>query len=307
VHGPVRSTRARGNAIGVQAPAAPGAARASPWAGGRGRPWSGRVTGSAVSCWRGGRGRGMWACLRCSASALGAAQAAVRAPALARVPEGATVAAAAGVPAAVSAAPAMVWAAAAAAAAALAAVAVSRSAAVPLVRAAPVPAVPASAGWDRRILHGWALRERGRNLLAPGYDSPPGAGYPRGRVPGRRRARGSGSVRFRARRLPVPRRERVICVRHAHGRHGRPTSDSAMSARQRNARRGSSAARQANSVPSAEVRLRGRRCPDSRARGLTRRRRGGTRSRRYAGVVVALAAALIGGARVVLVQPFDTY
>ncbi len=106
-------------------------------------------------------------------AAPGAAQAAVRAPALARVPAGATAAAAAGVPAAVPAAPAMVWAAATAAAsgaaaAALAVVAVARPAAVPLVRAAPVPAILLSAGWDRRIPRPRALRERGRNLLPLG-------------------------------------------------------------------------------------------------------------------------------------------
>ena len=139
----------------------------------------------------------------------GAVQAAVRAPALARVPAWAAVAAGAGVPGAVQAvrapavarvpagapavagvpaAPAMVGAAATAVApgaavAARAAVAVAGPAAAPPVRGAPVPAIPASAGWDRRVLRPRASRERGSDLLPPWDSSRPGASYPRsGRV-----------------------------------------------------------------------------------------------------------------------------
>ena len=156
----------------------------------------------------------------------GAVQAAVRAPALARVPAWAAVAAGAGVPGAaqaerapavvqapaaapaaagVPAAPAMVGAAATAAApgaaaAALAAVAVAGLAAAPPVRGAPVPAIPASAGWDRRVFRPRAPRERGRDLLPPWDNSRPRSSYPRG---GRIRAGGvhaGQGVRFCARR-----------------------------------------------------------------------------------------------------------
>jgi len=111
----------------------------------------------------------------CKASAVapGAARAAVGAPALARVPAAAVAAAAAGVPAAVPAALAVIRAAvpvaALGAAAALAAIAAAALAAAPRVLAA--------SGWGAR--HGRALRRRelrarGRDLLAPGDDSPPG-------------------------------------------------------------------------------------------------------------------------------------
>ena len=92
--------------------------------------------------------------------------------------------AAAGVPAA----PAMVWAAATAAvpgaaAAALAAVAVAGPAAALPVRGAPVPAMPASAGWDRRVFRPRALRECGSDLLPPWDNSRPRGSYPRsGRI-----------------------------------------------------------------------------------------------------------------------------
>jgi len=155
----------------------------------------------------------------------GAVQAAVRAPALAQVPAWAAVAAGAGVPGAaqavrvlavaqvpagapaaagVPAAPAMVWAAATAAvpgaaAAALAAVAAAGPAAALLVRGVPVPAMPAPAGWDRRVRRPHELRERGRDLLPPWDTSRPRGNYPRS---GRVRAGGvhaamgvSGSVR----------------------------------------------------------------------------------------------------------------
>ena len=152
----------------------PGVPSATPPGGGSGGgsgrgPGSGSGSGSGLGSGR-GRGRGS-----------GAAQA-ERAPAVVRVPAGAP--AAAGVPAA----PAMVGAAATAAApgaaaAALAAVAVAGLAAAPPVRGAPVPAMPASAGWDRRVFRPRALRERGRDLLPPWDSSPPGASYPRsGRV-----------------------------------------------------------------------------------------------------------------------------
>ena len=49
---------------------------------------------------------------------------------------------------------------------------------VRLVQAAPVPAVPASAERDSRVLHRRPLRAGGRALLASGHDSPPAAGYP---------------------------------------------------------------------------------------------------------------------------------
>ena len=104
----------------------------------------------------------------------------VPAGAPARVPAGA--AAAAGVLVAVPTVPATVWAAATAAApgpaAAAATVAGAGPAVVRLVRAAPVPAVPASAERDRRVLHRRPLRAGGRALLASGHDSPPTAGYP---------------------------------------------------------------------------------------------------------------------------------
>ena len=101
-----------------------------------------------------------------------------RAPA--RVPAGA--AAAARVLVAVPMVPATVWAAATAAAPGAAAAAAAGAGAGPavvrLVRAAPVPAVPASAERDRRVLHRRPLRAGGRALLASGHDSPPTAGYP---------------------------------------------------------------------------------------------------------------------------------
>ena len=62
--------------------------------------------------------------------------------------------------------------------AAAAAVAGAGPAVVRLVQAAPVPAVPASAERDRRVLHRRPLRAGGRALLASGHDSPPTAGYP---------------------------------------------------------------------------------------------------------------------------------
>lgn len=78
--------------------------------------------------------------------------------------------------------PAMVWAAATAAApgaaaAALAAVAVAGPAALP-VRGASASAMPASAGWDRRILRPRALRERGTDLLPLWDTSRLDASYP---------------------------------------------------------------------------------------------------------------------------------
>ena len=138
-------------------------------------------------------------------SGSGAAQPAVRAPVLARVPAWAAVAAGAGVPgvvqavraralagapavAGVPAAPAMAGTAATAAApgaaaAVRAAVAGAGPAAAPPVRGAPVPAIPASAGWDRRVRRPRAPRERGSDLLPPWDSSRLGASYPRsGRV-----------------------------------------------------------------------------------------------------------------------------
>ena len=142
---------------------------------------------------------------------LGVVQAAVRAPALARVPAWAAAAAGAGAGvlgaaqaerapalvrvlagapavAGVLAVPAMAGAAATAAApgaaaAALASVAVAGLAAAPPVRGAPVPAMPASAGWDRRVFRPRALRERERDLLPPWDSSRSRGSYPRsGRI-----------------------------------------------------------------------------------------------------------------------------
>ena len=168
--------------------------------------WPGRTRSR---CWE-GSGNGPGVPLQHLPEAVpGAVQAAARAPALARVPAWAAVAAGAGVPGAaqaarvlavarvpagapaaagVPAAPAMVWAAATAAvpgaaAAALAAVAVAGLAAAPPVRGAPVPAMPASAGWDRRVFRPRALRECGSDLLPPWDNSRPRGSYPRsGRI-----------------------------------------------------------------------------------------------------------------------------
>ncbi len=108
------------------------------------------------------------------AAAAAAARATGRAPVPVRVPAGA--AAVGGGLAMAAAAPATVWAAATAAApgaaaAAVVAVAGAGPAMVGLVRAAPVPAVPASAGRDRRVPGRRALRTPGKALLASGDDS----------------------------------------------------------------------------------------------------------------------------------------